>query len=201
MGYAVMAYRVDLAALEQRIGIKDKARRMEVRRALMQSFTGQRMGDRRGFSIAVSNLLLGPPYAANYTPEASELGYACQALCDAFGTSLFNNPVSPFHGRFLDDVEAHLTELGVPMVRKLVYGSRPLGLPSPEDFPVVGHLTQPEVADLAGRFEPLDTTTATPALGAMEAGLRRSVLEAAEMFRAWILEARDHTQGIVSFHY
>ena len=67
-----MGYRVDLGLLASKIGITDKPHRMTIRRQVMASFAGRRHGG-KDVSIAISNLLIGPPYAANHTPEASHL--------------------------------------------------------------------------------------------------------------------------------
>lgn len=194
MSYGMMGYRVDLDLLARKIGIQEKTARMQVRRAVMNTFTARR-NDGKDFSIAVSNLLIGPPYNQ---AEASALGYALEALCDALGTSLFNNPVSPFKGPFLEDTHAHLQELGIKLVLDLAYRGAPIELPRADEFPMIGYLTPPELEALAAAFEGKDLCAATRQLSTKG---DNGILEASEMFRDWVREARQHNQGIVAFHY
>lgn len=196
-----MAYRVDLARLASKIGERDKRTRMESRRRLLGSFAGQRFGDQRGFSIAVSNLLIGPPFAARHTDEASQLGYALEALCDAYGTSLFNNPVSPFRGDFLHQVDAHMKSLGVDMVLRMVFRGPPLGVPEALQFPTVGYLERSELEALSPRFEGVDLRAVTEPLRAESAMNHAGFFDAAEMFRDWVREALAHRESIVTFFY
>ena len=194
-----MGYRVDLGLLASKIGITDKPHRMTIRRQVMASFAGRRHGG-KDVSIAISNLLIGPPYAANHTPEASHLGYALEALCDAFGTSLFNNPVSPFRGGFLEDVDNHLKANGVEMVSALVYGGAPLGVPRAGEFPMIGHLTLERVRELSELLGGKDLKASTGVLERADVD-RHGVIEASEMFRDWVDEALAHKQGLVAFFY
>lgn len=201
MSYAVMAYRVDLELVARQIGLP-KEQRMPIRRRLMGTFTARRMSDPTAISIAVSNLLIGPPYGAEKnTHEAAYLGYAFEALCDAFGTSLNNNPLSGCRFEFIENVNQHMKALGFEVMSDLTFRGAPLALPSIADFPGIGYLRADEVLDLDGRMQGVDLRAESEPLSKLDSWARNDVLEASEMLRAWVQEARAHAQGIAAFYY
>lgn len=198
MSYGIMGYRVDLDLLAKKIGLPERAR-IALQQDLMPQYSRSPAGSEEEFMQGISALLVGPPYAKNYSDGARVLSHALESFCRAYGASLYNNPVSPFKGSFLEDVGAHLGALGSDVVRGFIYRGAPLGLPRAES-PMVGHLTNSEIEALLPQLQSQDLSAQTEPLLKLAPFLQQSVIRACEMFREWLTEAKIHGQGLVSFH-
>jgi hypothetical protein len=196
MSYGIMGYRVDLDFIAKKIALP-KEQRLAVRRFV----AGRSLRDGKDFSIGLSNLLIGPPYAKDHSSEASYLGYALESLCGAYGNHLFNNPVSPFKGDFLEHIDAHFKANGIDLLHKLIYRGAPLGIPRADEFPLIGYLTNEEIGPLLTAAQSKDLKAETEPLSKLGEYLKPQIIEACEMFRDWLSEAKSNNQSLVAFYY
>ena len=198
MTYFVSGFALDLEVLKARIGIKDKPTRMQYRRRAEASTFHQG----KDFSIGLSNFLIGPPYsAADYSSEASFLGYGLEAVVSSLGTRLANDEMCSCGTGFIGGVNDYMIACGSDLLSKLIFRGPPVPMPAISDFPSIGYLTADEVMSYSASLGALQFRPPPDGVSIPQGVAQEDTMDACGMLRRWVDEAATMKRGIVAFYY
>ncbi|TNY38298.1 DUF7691 family protein [Thermomonospora catenispora] len=172
MSYAIMSYAVRMESLEKVVGSGEErlfttlVSRAEDELARLDEM----MGDTLSARDALRHMIMGE----EYDKEAGAVyGYCLKLLCEFLNDSTWlpNDYWSGMRFGWFDVVHGELKRAGVHFdPTDLIYGPIPFGLPSPDDFPNIGHTTLAEIPPLLEKFDAMDPEAVTDpdARGAIE---------------------------------
>src|SRR5262249_34899994 len=117
-------------------------------------------------------------------------GYALEAICAYVGRELPNVPGICGTSAWVDKVDAYLRREGVAVgLAELIYGSYPVEIPEPDDYPFIGSWP-PQV--IPGAVEAIRRADVR--------GLDFEMAETVTQIRAWLeAVAEDPEEGLVGF--
>lgn len=166
MSYGLIVYQMRIPDLESLYGCQDNMLIEEVQRQcdwMIESYE-------ENFDYAIRNgaptlldaflqIINGDPLNNKY---GSVYAYAVKMFCEAYNVRVLNNnPFYPCPFDWLEEIDRVLTDMGIiPEFRlsKLVFGSLPIAIPYPEDFPAYGHIKQPALKQAYQQLQEMEYT-------------------------------------------
>jgi hypothetical protein len=187
MGYGVMAYAVDIDALQQVCGSGDDARRRSIcgrfRRDITRFNEEFDLSNDRGADnlfTAIGHLVMG-----GEKPLPGYLyGYGFKYIVEFFGRSLNNSRFYPCPSSYLDEhVDPDIGATGATLrMSTLIFGGAPVSFPAPDGFPAIGHWSAGSVA-------------------ANVELLRAGTTDEVRAVASWAEQAATANRGIVGFYH
>jgi len=154
MSSTLNVYAVPLERLRQVMGSGDQDLITAIKASQSSLLASvDEIDDEAGFTCAeaVADLVNGNASKAH---PSYFYGYAMEAICNHLGKALPS--LSGISGvpDWVDEVTANLGTLGVPLdLNELVYGGSPVRIPSPDDYPFIGHLEPDTLASAQAAFQ------------------------------------------------
>lgn len=145
---------------------------------------------------AWKQIIRGENLDRNY---GSIYAYAIEIYCQVSKQKFLNNaPFSPCNLAWLEEVDSMLEKLGIVAefrLEKFIYGSLPISIPSPDDFPCCGHIKSDIVYRAFQDFKKLDSIDVAD-----------RYVEAIEAIQEWLNYAgkrfeRGNPLGLVGFYH
>jgi hypothetical protein len=187
MGYGVMAYAVDIDAVQTLCGSGDDQRR----RAICGRFRDDiaRLNDDFDLSndrgadnlfTAIGQLVMG----GEKTLDGYLYGYGFKYIVEFFGRFLDNRPFYPCPSSYLSEqVDPAIEATGATLrMSDLIFAGAPVPFPPPDDFPAIGYWT---ADDVAVNVEPL----------------RAGTTDEVRTVAGWTAQAAADGRGIVGFYH
>lgn len=196
MSYALSVFLVPEALLCQCVGKNDHvmlAQALEACEAQLADFDEQDDAPNfENYDVDISHAdALREIFSGRYTEdvEGCRYGWALEALCEFLGERLDNSGFCPCRANWYFDLDEELESRGIALkFRDLIYDS-PVDIPTPDDFPNIGHWSRKQIALLPQ----LEIALQTFDDGEME--------EAVETAIGWLKQAADEPGSlIIGFH-
>lgn len=151
MSYGLMVYQMRILDLESLYGCQDEAMVSEVQNQCSwmiesydESFEDAIALGSPSLLHAFRQIIKGEPLDRKY---GAAYAYAVKMFCEAYNVRVLNNnPFYPCDFAWLEEIDNTLTEMGITpdfRLSKLAFGSLPIAIPYPEDFPAYGHIRRP----------------------------------------------------------
>jgi hypothetical protein len=192
VSYGLMVYAIDIDRLQSVCGGGD----LDLYAAIIDKFRSEiaNLNDSLGLDVyhqsdpslfeGIRHLITGAP--KNF--DGAIYGYGLEFIVRYFGTFLNNSLFYPCDLNLLSEVVGDRLN-GIVSIDRLIF-SRPIAkLPSPDDFPIYGHLTNAEV------------TAATQRLATVRAEYADREWDELAFVIEWLQYAADRHLGLVGYYY
>jgi hypothetical protein len=191
MGYGLMVYAIDIDRLQAVCGSGD----IELYEAIVDRYRSDIASVNTALDLesyhqsdpsifeGIRHLIMGLP--KNF--DGAIYGYSVEFIVKYFGTFLDNSMFYPCDLNFLSDTIGDRS-IGIS-IDNLIFRRPITGLPFPDDFPMYGHISNSEVANVADLFRNI-----------LEEYKDREMDELA-CIAGWFQFAADRQLGLVGYYY